>query len=67
MTKPRNGNSQAASTVISIPQLNNYCNYTGASDEERLGISVGKIEVNVYDFIENINNIIVYLSDNTIS
>ena len=38
-------------------QFNNYCNYTGASDEERLGISVGKIEVNVYDYIEGIDNI----------
>ena len=91
MTKTKNGNSQTASTGISIPQLNppgkkqlitldklvidtsnqdtsrqylfwkaqfnNYCNYTGASDEERLGISVGKIEVNVYDYIEDIDNI----------
>ena len=38
-------------------QFNNYCNYTGASDEERLGILVGKIEVNVYDYIEGIDNI----------
>ena len=91
MTKSRNGNSQAASTGITIPQLNapgkkqlitldklvidksntdtsrqylfwkaqfnNYYNYIGASDEERLGILVGKIEVNVYDYIEGIDNI----------
>ena len=32
-------------------QFNNYCNYTVTRDEERLGILVGKIEVNVYDYI----------------
>ena len=85
MTKTKNGNSQAASTGITIPQLNvpgkkqlitldklvieksntdtsrqylfwkaqfnNYANYTGATDEEKLGILVNKIEVSVYDYI----------------
>ena len=91
MTKSKNGNSQAASTGITIPQLNvpgkkqlitldklvidksntdtsrqylfwkaqfnNYANYTGATDEEKLGILVNKIEVSVYDYIEGIDNI----------
>ena len=38
-------------------QFTNYCNYTGASDEEKLGILINKIEVNVYDYIEGIGNI----------
>ena len=38
-------------------QFNNYVNYTGATDEEKLGILVNKIEVGVYDYIEGIDNI----------
>ena len=38
-------------------QFTNFCSYTGANDEEKLGILINKIEVNVYEYIEGIGNI----------
>ena len=38
-------------------QFTNFCNYAGANDDERLGILINKIEVNVYEYIEGITDI----------
>ena len=38
-------------------QFTDFCRYTGANDEEKLGILINKIEVNVYEYIEGIGNI----------
>ena len=38
-------------------QFTTFCDHVGATDAEKLGILINKIEVNVYEYIEGIENI----------